>query len=311
MDVIHDLERRHPRERPAVVTVGNFDGVHAGHQALVRRVIARARSLGGDAIALTFDPHPQAFLHPASAPVPLTSMPERIELLAAQGLDALAIVRFTAELANLEAESFLERYLQGLLGTAELYVGSNFGFGRGKRGNIELLNRMAPPLGFTTGVVDLVTDEGALISSTRIRKLLGEGDLATARAELTRPYQVYGTVVPGDGRGRSIGFPTANVLADKPCVLPHGVYAVTARLLGSTFGGALNFGMRPTFQAAAPQMEVHLLDFEGPDLAGQPIRLQFHERLREERRFSGVEELKGQIGRDVERARSVLKEVTG
>lgn len=306
MKVIRDIEGRAPA-RPAVVTVGNFDGVHAGHQALVRRVIERARAIGGEAVALTFDPHPQALLHPATAPVPLTSLPERIELLAGLGLDELVILPFTPELARLEAEEFVERYLHRALSTAELYVGSNFGFGRGKRGNMELLQRMAPGLGFTAGVVDLVTDAGQLISSTRIRTLLGQGDLAGARVELTRPYQLYGSIVPGDGRGRTIGFPTANVQADKPCLLPHGVYAVSARVLGRRSGGALNFGTRPTFPGAGAQMEVHLLDYRGPELAGQPIRLSFLERLREERRFGAVEELVAQIARDVVAARAAVE----
>ncbi|MFN7975753.1 MAG: bifunctional riboflavin kinase/FAD synthetase [Acidobacteriota bacterium] len=303
MEVLRELGEIAPPGKPAVVTVGNFDGVHRGHQALVRTVMERARARRGIGVALTFDPHPQAFLHPDTAPAPLTSMRERTDLLAALGPDRLVILRFDAAFASIEAEAFVRDVLLARLGASEIYVGSNFGFGKGKKGDWKLLERLGNELSFQTSVVDSVTDAGEMISSTRIRSLLAAGDLATAAAELSRPYQIYGEVVPGEGRGRTLGFPTANVKGDKPCVLAHGVYAAIAEVAGSRHASAVNFGVKPTFGGTAPTLEAHLLDYAGGEIAGSAIRLAFLERLRGEMRFPSPTDLVAQIGRDVASAR--------
>ena len=306
MDVIQSLEAIHRPARPAVVTVGNFDGVHLGHRALVRTVQERARAISGVGTAVTFDPHPQALLHPDRAPVKITSMTERIEILGELGLDRLIVIPFTVDFSEIEADSFVRDWLVDRIGASEIYVGSNFGFGRGKRGNFELISRIARELELHASILDLVTDDGVTISSTRIRALLAAADLGRAREELGRPYGLRGKVVAGEGRGRTIGVPTANIAGDKPLLLPHGVYAARVAVLGRWWSAALNFGTRPTFDGARASVEAHLLDFPGGDLRGHAIRVQFWQKLRDEQRFDGVAQLTEQVARDVAAAREVL-----
>ena len=286
-----------------MLTIGNFDGVHRGHQALIRTVVERARAQGTTATALTFDPHPQELLRPGSEPRPITTMAERVAIIGSLHLDRLVIAPFTRELAEVEAEDFVVRYLLGSLGMAEIYVGSNFGFGHGKRGDVALLQRMAGEHGFHAQVVDQVTDEGTMISSTRIRQLLSQGDLEAANLELGRPYFLQGVVVAGEGRGSTIGIPTANLSCERPCLLPHGVYAVEAEAQGERFVGALNFGLRPTFDGSAPSLEVHLLDFPGGSLLDHRLRVDFHFRVRAEQRFESADALVAQIRADLDSVR--------
>ena len=291
------------------VTVGNFDGVHLGHQSLAAETVRQARARGGTAVALTFDPHPSRVLSPDRAPSTLMTLDQRAEALAAIGIDRLAVLPFTFELSRESAADFARKVLRDAMGARVVVVGQGFRFGRGREGDLAGLARLGQSLGFEVVGTAPVIHEGAPISSTRIREALARGAVAPARAMLGRRFFVDGTVGTGVGRGRKIGLPTANLAVLNETLPARGVYAAWCREPAG--GGAtrhpavVNIGHRPTFGAGALSVEAHLLDFEG-DLYGRVLRVEFQERLREERTFDGPEALLRQVRDDIGRARRML-----
>jgi riboflavin kinase/FMN adenylyltransferase len=290
------------------LALGNFDGVHLGHQALFRLASALASPA-----ALTFEPHPGKVLQPQLAPKLITTPARKLELFSACQLAAALVVPFTPAYAATSAESFEASLLDGLQ-VAHLIVGRDFTYGARRAGTVDTLRRAALARSAHLHVVPPVTVEGVVASSSRIREYLLEGRVAAARALLGRPFDLDGTVVRGDGRGRTLGWPTANVDSDAEIIPGSGVYAVRVRLATSPAavwrGGAANVGSKPTFGGTEVTLEVHILDWSG-DLYGQQVRVEFLERLRPEQRFGSVPELAAQIRRDVEAARAVVGPPTG
>lgn len=291
------------------VTVGNFDGVHRGHRALVDAVRAAADRLGGWAGALTFDPHPARLLAPERAPATLLPLSRRAALLGAAGLDALAVLPFTPQIANLAPTAFAEQVLRGALGARAVVVGEGFRFGRGRGGDVSELRRLGRLLGFEVHTLAPVLQQGEPVSSTRVRLALAAGDVEQAAALLGRPYDIEGLVVHGDARGRSLGFPTANLEPEVELLPRAGVYAGRCALPGETLAlraAVVNIGSRPTFAGRQVRVEAHLLDFSA-DLYAQSLRVELHARLRDEQRFAGPAALVEQIHADVRAARSCLE----
>jgi riboflavin kinase/FMN adenylyltransferase len=288
--------------RPTVLTLGVFDGLHLGHQLIVRTVVERAREIGAVPTVITFDPHPRAVLHPESSPPLLQTFDQKIEALALLGVGQTIVVRFTPEFARVRAEDFLRDVVDERLHAREVYLGRGFAFGHGREGDIALLRRVSRELGFFADEVPEVRLRGQRISSSRIRELLAEGRINLARRMLGRPYGVEGRVVRGDERGRTLGFPTANLHPQNRVIPRRGVY-VTATLIEGTWRRSVtNVGVRPTFGASEPSVETFVLDWRG-DLYGDVVRVRFLHRLRDERRFGSVDELKTQIDADVARSR--------
>jgi riboflavin kinase/FMN adenylyltransferase len=291
--------------RGGAIAIGNFDGVHLGHQALLARAAGLAHTSSSRAGVLTFEPHPVRVLRPALAPPLLTPLPRKLELLAGRGLDATVVQAFDAAYAASGAEAFVARDLVGALGVRHVVVGWDFTAGH-ERARVEALRPLLAAHGVALHVVQPVTEGGLTVSSTKIREFLLEGNVEGAALLLTRPYDLDGTVARGAGRGRSLGFATANVAT--AALLPaSGVYAVRARVGGALHDGVCNVGVKPTVETAGVvTAEAHLFDFDGRDLHGQAIRLAFVARLRDERRFPSVEALRAQIAADAARARALL-----
>jgi riboflavin kinase/FMN adenylyltransferase len=292
-----------------VVTIGNFDGVHRGHLALIARTVTRAQELGVRSVAVTFDPHPAAVLRPGSVPLLLQSLAERDEVLRSHGIDAVEIVAFTAELAAQDPEEFVRELLVDRLGAAVVVVGENFRFGHGAAGDVEALRALGVAHGFAVEALDLVRADEATLSSSVLRALLAAGDLESVTHGLGRPYRLAGEVVAGDGRGRTIGIPTANVAVPEGRALPgdgvHACWAFTAD--GSRYPAVTNVGWRPTFGGTSRTVEVHLLDAaEGLDLYGTVLTLDFVARIRGEQQFAGPDELVARIREDIRIARQRL-----
>ncbi len=306
---IADLEGGALRE-PAVA-IGNFDGVHLGHRALLDEVKRLARASGGQTAVLTFDPHPARVLAPALAPPMLAPLTRRIEWLEEAGIEVVLVEPFTSELAAMPAETFVEQVLAKEIGARHVVVGADFSFGRGREGNTALLASLGGRLGIGVSVVPQVTASGLPCSSTKIREFVLEGRVEGASLLLGRPFELDGTVMPGAGRGRKLGFPTANVVLDGEILPKTGVYAGRAcRLDGDRrwFAAAISIGTNPTFAAPSLEPEIlveaHLLDFWG-DLRGARLRLTFVARLREQRRFAKVDDLIAAIRHDVARTREI------
>ena len=269
----------------SVITVGNFDGVHRGHEALIGRVVRRARELGVESVVYTFHPHPLQILNPAYCPPLLTSFEERLARIADLGVDLIVWARFDREYAAQEPRQFVTRTLVGALGVKEIWVGPDFGFGRERRGSIGLLREV--------------------VSSTRIRRAVAEADFETAARLLGRPFSIHGPVIHGAARGRRLGFPTANVLPREECLPPPGVYAAWAQTPQGEFPAAVNIGPNPTFGASSSGVEAYLLDFTG-DLYGKELRLRPVARIRGEIAFRSVDDLVDHIRSDVREVRRVL-----
>jgi riboflavin kinase/FMN adenylyltransferase len=308
MRTVRGLENFPPDASAGVVALGIFDGIHLGHRAILGHAVARARELAAPPLACTFDPHPMEVLAPDRAPLPITTLPERLALIAECGIAVTVVLRFSPEFAAIEPEAFVKDVLAGRLHAREVVVGFNHRFGRGARGDPALLQEVGTRLGLRVHVAPPFEVDGVAVSSSEIRAALRQGDVERAARFLGRPYAVGGTVVRGAGRGRALGFPTANVAPDRPLLVPAGVYACRALIGGASHPAVMNIGIRPTFGETALAVEAHVLDWSG-DLYGQSIRLEFVARLREERRFSGVEGLKSQISRDVDEARRRLQGV--
>lgn len=294
--------------RTGAVAIGNFDGVHVGHRAVLARTRALSESAGGRAAALTFDPHPAAVLWPDRPMHYLTMPDERTDRLHAAGVDDVHTLTFDRALARLEPEAFVTGILWERLRPSFVVVGENFTFGRGARGRPADLARMGERLGFGVEVVDAVTMEGAPVSSTRIRERIGEADMASARRLLGAPYSMRGEIVKGAGRGRDLGTPTANIVPPvAKCLPPEGVYAVWARLPGGErIAAAADLGRRPTFESDGElRLEVHLLE-GGRDLYGQVMDVDFVRYIRPDRAFESAAELESAIREDVRSIRLVL-----
>jgi len=291
----------------SVVTVGTFDGVHRGHWQVLQQVVAEARSRGLPAVLVTFHPHPLRIVRPEAAPPLLTTPAEKIEILAESGLDYVDLLPFTRALADYSPRRFVEEILLGKLRCRELIIGYDHGFGKDRSGDPETLRAIGRELGFGVRVVEPVSAGQEPVSSTRIRRAVQAGDMATAAAALGRPYAVRGTVVRGDGRGARLGFPTANLQVSHPDkLLPlEGIYAVRAVLREGTFDGVLHLGPRPTFTGSTPTVELHVFDWQG-DLYGQQVRVDFHARVREVRHFASVAELVRAMEDDCRAARGLL-----
>lgn len=290
-----------------VVTVGTFDGVHLGHQAVLREIAERARAAHRASILVTFEPHPLEVVNAQAAPPRLTTWVERREMLAQTELDAVLLLRFDQHLARMSPEAFVREVLVGRCGVAELVIGHDHGFGRGRSGDVETLRRMGAELGFDVDVVPPVDVDGQPVSSTRIRRAIAGGDLRTAARLLGRPYQVSGRVGAGEQRGRLLGVPTINLAEVPPEKLlpPDGVYAVRVEWRGGRAGGMMNQGPRPTFEDGRRSLEAHLFDFEG-DLYGEWVRLEWVERIRDVQRFPSARQLQEQLARDRARAQAIL-----
>ena len=294
---------KHEIVRP-VVTIGNFDGVHLGHQDLLRRIMEDARSRGGSAVVLTFEPHPLKILAPSFAPRLILTRKDKLALLRSVGIDFVVIQRFTPAFCALSAHEFVNRYLAGL-GVEVLWVGEDFRFGKDRAGTVDELMRWGPAAGMEIKVISPVADSDQAISSSRIRTLVEEGRVDTARRHLGRSHFITGAVVKGHQRGRELGFPTANVRTRTEVVPANGIYATLVRVGGRVLDSVTSIGVNPTFGPGARTIETHILDFE-EDLYGRRVQVFFVERLREERNFPSVRELVRQIEADVVDARFVL-----
>jgi riboflavin kinase/FMN adenylyltransferase len=311
MEVVRDVDVTTRPASGSVVTIGAYDGVHVGHQALIAEVRKRAAAADLDATVVTFDRHPASVVRPASAPRLLTDLDQKLELLAATGLQRCLVVAFDEVRSQEPAEDFVREILVDLLGARLVIVGEDFHFGHQRRGDVALLRAMGADLGFEVEGIELVAAPGMgeRASSTAIRHALVEGDLARATAMLGRPHEVRGVVAHGDERGRELGFPTANVSVPGDILLPaDGIYAGWfEREDGTVWPTAISLGRRPTFYAEAhvSLLEAHLLDFDG-DLYDEHVRVRFVERLRGEVKFDSVDALIEQIRRDCDDARRIL-----
>jgi riboflavin kinase/FMN adenylyltransferase len=303
MRIVRDLTSYAPDA--TAVALGIFDGVHLAHQKILDTAVGIARRRGLEAVACTFDPHPMQVLQPDRAPALIVPLGERLEGIAGAGIDTAVVMAFTPELARVEAEAFVTEVLVARLRAREVVVGFNHTFGRGARGDPKLLRDLGERHAFGTHVVQPLMVGGAPVSSSEIRSALREGDLAQANRMLGRPYAIGGEIVAGAGRGRTLGFPTANVRPDRTVLVPTGVYACRLEDGAAARDAVVNIGVRPTFGEAAVVVEAHVLDFTG-SLYGARVRLEFVARLREERRFAGPEALVEQIRADVASARARL-----
>jgi riboflavin kinase/FMN adenylyltransferase len=291
----------------STVTVGSFDGVHLGHQAVLREIDRRARAAGRASVLVTFDPHPLEVVNPDAAPPLLTTGAERLEILAQSPLDYVLLLRFDRHLAGLTPDGFVREILLERCAVRELVIGHDHGFGRGRSGDVDTLRRLGATEGFEVDVVEPVDFGGQHVSSSRIRRAVAGGDLASARTMLGRPYGVVGRVGQGERRGRLLGVPTINLSEISPRKLlpPDGVYAVAVEWRGGRVGGMMNQGPRPTFQDGRRVLEAHLFDFDG-DLYGEWVRIEWVERLRDIERFASAEQLKTQLQHDRRQAMAAL-----
>jgi riboflavin kinase/FMN adenylyltransferase len=303
-------EVKKPFHRPAL-TIGNFDGVHLGHQALFRRVVELAGPRNGNTVALTFEPHPMKVLRPQNPPKLISTMDHKVELIAQAGIEHLILLPFTKELAGTSAHDFVYKILHRTIGVEDLVVGYDYAFGKGRQGNISLLQAMGSKLEFKVHVISPVSVEGMVVSSTNVREYVTLGEMKKVRLLLGRYYQIHGIVQEGIRRGGPVvGFPTANLRIDKEDLCPKpGVYVVRVIHQDKCYGGVMNIGYNPTFGGQDLGAEVHIFDFEKV-IYGHPIKLDFIQRLRDEKKFSGPKELAGQITKDAEAARLVLAHIT-
>ncbi|HXO20571.1 MAG TPA: bifunctional riboflavin kinase/FAD synthetase [Thermoanaerobaculia bacterium] len=309
MLVVQDAFHSSDLPRGGVGAIGNFDGLHRGHRAILERTVARARELAVSSVAVTFEPHPRVILKPEQAPLPLSTPEQKERLLAEAGVAVLLVVRFTPEFSQIAARDFVRDFLAGRLALAEIFVGSSFHFGHGRKGNLALLREMGEGLGFRAFGVEEVLYKGERISSSRVRQALAEGRVDDAREMLGRPYAISGKVVRGDRMGRKLGWPTVNLASDNELLPADGVYVsrVCFPSYPATFDSVTNIGTRPTvYESYQRVVESHILDFSA-DVYDERLELRFLKRLREERAFPSVMDLAAQIGRDVEVAREYFQ----
>ncbi len=311
MRILRYLDPPPGQARRAVIALGNFDGVHLGHQAVINETIRVARDLGAPAAMLTFEPHPRAVLAGGGAPFRLTTFATKARLAAELGVDHLIVQRFTKAFATRSAQDFVDEILGRALAVRHVVTGGNFRFGHRREGDVRYLQAAAAAKGFAlTAVAPIAAGDGTVCSSSAVRARLAEGNVSGAAILLGRPWVIEGRVRHGDARGHAIGFPTANLALGDQLLPPLGVYAVRVAVLGSQgesrHDGVANLGRRPTFAGETVRLEVHLFDFDG-DLYGRKLRVGFIDRLRPERHFDGLESLKAQIAADCAEARSRIK----
>jgi riboflavin kinase/FMN adenylyltransferase len=305
MQVIRDLDKLTEPLANSVLTIGNFDGVHLGHREIFRRVVKKAQELIGPSVVVTFEPHPLHFLMPEKAPLRLNTPAEKVRLLAASCIDILFVLRFDRKLADMSAETFVADTLVGKLGVRHLIVGYDYAFGRDRQGDIHFLQKQAERHGFTLEILQAVRAEQQAHSSTAIRAILRAGRVADAVKILGRNFTLDGEVVHGEGRGRKLGFPTANLVTEKEVLPRDGVYVVKVKWREQYYDAVINIGSRPTFEKSAPTLEIHLIDFSG-NLYGERLRVYFVDRLRDEQKFSSVDKLQEAVLDDIRRARQLL-----
>ncbi len=288
--------------RSTVLTLGVFDGLHLGHQRIMQTVVSRAKAVNAVPTAITFDPHPRSVLYPGNAPPLLQTLDQRLSNFEVLGIEQTIVIRFDRDFANRDAEIFLRDIVYERLQAREVYLGKGFAFGKNRGGNIELLRRISAELGFVADEVPEVCLRGQRISSSKIREFLKDGKTNLVRRMLGRPYGVEGQIVRGDQRGRTIGFPTANLKPRNRVIPKYGVYATATLIDGVWKKSITNVGIRPTFEGEKePSIETYVFDFDG-DLYGDVLRVRFLHRIRDEKKFGGIEELKTQIGLDSRRA---------
>lgn len=299
-----------------VLTIGNFDGVHVGHQKIIKKLVEEAKRIKGTAVVMTFDPHPQRFFHPEKEFHLLTLCDEKAKIIERFGVQILLCVKFDQSFASLEPEDFIKDILVEKLGVKKIVIGKDYRFGRGKKGDIDLLKKEGKKYGFGVDVVPPVKIKGEVVSSSKIRSFIEKGDVKKAMEFLGRPYSIEGTVVRGTGRGsRILGFPTANILSDAELIPQDGVYAVKVRIEGNSegkkgnrerlFDGVMNIGTNPTFGNQDLTLEVHIIDFN-ENILNKFIKVYFIERLRKEKKFPSPEALKKAIEKDIEKAKTLL-----
>jgi riboflavin kinase/FMN adenylyltransferase len=296
--------------RPTVLTLGVFDGLHLGHQLIMKTVVDRARAIGAVPTVITFEPHPRAVLHPESAPPLLQTLDQKIEAMGVLGIEQTIVIHFDKAFSQIRAEDFLREVVVDRLHAKEVYLGRGFFFGHKRAGNIDLLRQVSERLGFLADEVPEVRLRGKRIGSTLIRELLTQGRVNLARRMLGRPYGVEGSVMPGAARGANLGFPTANIQPHNRVIPRAGVYITATLIAGQWRRSVTNIGLRPTFgDATESSVETHVMNWSG-DLYGDVLRVRFLHRLRDEKKFGSIEELKAQIARDVERARRYFERVS-
>jgi riboflavin kinase / FMN adenylyltransferase len=305
MDVITDLST-FPTSLPApVLTIGNFDGVHLGHQAIFRTLCQRARQIGGTSVVLTFDPHPLKILAPERCPPLITPTGKKLSLMQACNLDLVVCLPFNRQLASLTPVAFVEEILLGTIGMQEIYVGHDFAFGKGRSGTIALLHELGSQAGFRVHIIETIAVDERVVSSSSIRQWILQGEVDEAALFLGRLYSIAGSVVEGYRKGRELGFPTANVRSTYELIPGRGVYAVMADWRGRRYEGVANIGFNPTFARTELSIEIHLFDF-AEQLYGETVEVSFMRKIRDERAFASVDELVKQIRDDVETAHALL-----
>lgn len=310
-DVLTTLSEAADRLDKSAVAIGNFDGVHIGHRAIFERVVDEAARRDADAVALTFEPHPKAFFRPDDAPDRLSPAPYKYGLIADCGIDEIVALTFDESLAGYPPERFVEQILVAALKAQHVVVGEDFRFGKQRAGDTDSLKSIGEPLGMSREIVEFVEWQGSPVSSTRIRRAVEAGDFGDAEAMLGRPFRLYGEVVEGDQRGRTLGFPTANIEVVDMALPPQGVYATTLSVGGGRWRSVTNVGTRPTFDGEELTVEAFVLEGETGDeldLYGKEARLAVHRRLRGEKKFDSPDELIAQIERDVEQTREFFDE---
>lgn len=304
MEFIRGLHNIRPRHRGCVATIGNFDGVHRGHQAIINQLQAKAKELSLPSLVMLFEPQPREFFTPEQAPSRLTTAREKCELLRALGVDRVLLIRFNRVFCSQSARTFCEDVLLHGLGVRHLVVGDDFRFGSDRAGDFGFLQAFGKEHDFTVEDTKTLTVDGSRVSSTRVRNALQQGDFSEAEKLLGRPYGISGRVVHGDKIGRTIGVPTANVLLNRIRSPLHGVYAVSVEGIADTLLPAVaNVGDRPTVNGKELRLETHIFDFDG-DIYGRRVYVLFHQHIRDEQKFSGIEELKGKIRQDIGAAKA-------
>ena len=305
MTIAHQTNELPPGTAQVCLAIGFFDGVHLGHQQIIRQTLTDARQHDARALVLTFDRHPNTIVAPERVPPLIYSLPQKIRVIEGLDVDALLLLHFDADFSRQTGEEFVRRLYRDLGQIRSISVGANFLFGHRRSGDVDLLRQLGAELKFSVHGVAAVALDGKAVSSTRIRQTILTGQLDAASQMLGRPSSLAGSVIAGDGLGRKLGFATANLQVSGLALPPKGVYAVCARVCGKSFRAVLNIGHRPTLGAKAPQLrvETHLLDFQG-DLYGQELEIEFVEKLREEQKFASLEDLRQQITLDIQEAQS-------
>ena len=305
MILITDLGKIKKKFTGSIITLGNFDGLHLGHQELIRQIVLRAEETGSLSMVVTFRPHPLKILAPEKCPPLISIYEEKIRLIEELGIDVLVKIPFTLDFSSMEPRDFVKDVLVDLLGAKEIFVGYNYRFGKNRKGDIRMLRELGKELDFLVREIEQVSLASEVISSTLIRRLLQKGEVEHAAKLLGREYALSGIVLKGDGRGRGLGFPTANIAPRHAIIPSNGVYAVKLFVRDKYYDGIVNIGMRPTFAANSLAIEVHIFDFD-EDLYGEEVTLYFIRKIRKEKKFQNAEALITQIKEDIGTAREIL-----